>query len=100
MKTTLLLAVLFISGFISAQTLDGAWKLTSSKWGGMTDVGISLNLSDDYFAFGREGKFQTIILFAAGEDLDSFRFRKIYETLIFLPLPATSPGLPHLPILI
>lgn len=52
MKTSLLLAFLFISGFISAQNLDGAWKLTHQNGKEVTEVEFIKIYQDNYFSFG------------------------------------------------
>ena len=92
MKTLLLLALLSISGFISAQTLDGAWKLTHQNGKEVTDVEFIKIYQDDYFAFGAKQVPDNHFI-AAGGGLYSLDSGTYIETLDFLPLNPLPVGI-------
>lgn len=91
MKTTLLLTFLFISGLISAQTLDGAWKLTHQNGEEVTDVAYIKIYQDDYFAFGAK-QVSDNHFFAAGGGPYLLDSGKYIETLDFFTLDPQQVG--------
>jgi len=91
MKTTLLLTFLFISGFISAQTLDGAWKLTHQNGEEVTNVAYIKIYQDDYFAFGAKQVSDSHFI-AAGGGPYSLDSGKYIETLDFFTLDPLQVG--------
>jgi len=91
MKTTLLLAFLFISGFISAQTLDGAWKLTHQNGKEVTEVEYIKIYQDNYFSFGAK-QISDNHFIAAGGGPYTIDGGKYIETLDFFTLNPLQVG--------
>lgn len=92
MKTILLLALLSISGFISAQTLDGAWMLTHQNGKELTDVEYVKIYQDNYFSFGAKQLSDNHFI-AAGGGPYSLEEGKYIETLDFFTLNPLQVGI-------
>lgn len=92
MKTTLFLTCLFISGCISAQTLNGAWKMTHQNGNEVNDVEYIKILQDNYFAFGAVQHSDNHFI-AAGGGPYSLDAGTYIETLDFFTLDPTVVGI-------
>ena len=61
MKRFALLPLFLIFGWVNAQDLDGAWKLTHQDGREITDEEYVKIYQDNYFAFGAKKKPTTIL---------------------------------------
>lgn len=80
MKRLLLLPLLFFCGIISAQQLEGAWKLTHKDGKTITDRETIKILQDDYFAYGtRESGSNEFIAAGGGEFFTDSGYIESYD---------------------
>lgn len=70
MKKLILLPLLFCFGIISAQSLDGSWKLTQKDGNAVTDREVIKIVQDGYFALGSKNLSDNEFLGAAGGELN------------------------------
>ena len=70
MKKLILLPLLFCFGFITAQELDGAWKLIQKNGEKVTDREVIKIVQDGYFALGSKSLANDEFLGAAGGELN------------------------------
>ncbi|MBI6120750.1 hypothetical protein [Salegentibacter maritimus] len=70
MKKLTLLPLLFCFGFITAQELDGAWKLIQKNGEKVTDREVIKIVQDGYFALGSKSLANDEFLGAAGGELN------------------------------
>jgi hypothetical protein len=82
MKKIILLPLLFCFGIISAQELDGAWKLTQKDGETVTDREVIKIIQDGYFALGSKNLSNNEFLGAAGGEL-SLQDETLTETRDF-----------------
>ncbi len=66
MKKIILLPLFLIIGFIHAQSIEGAWKMTQSNGKEVTDTEYIKIYQDDYFAFGAKNKEDNHFIGAGG----------------------------------
>lgn len=69
MKILILLPLLFFFGIITAQELDGAWKLTEKDGKAVNDREVIKIIQDGYFALGSKNLSNNEFLGAAGGEL-------------------------------
>ncbi|PKD21429.1 hypothetical protein APR41_00110 [Salegentibacter salinarum] len=69
MKKLILLPLLFFFGIITAQELDGAWKLTEKDGKAVNDREVIKIIQDGYFALGSKNLSNNEFLGAAGGEL-------------------------------
>lgn len=69
MKKLILLPLLFCFGIISAQSLDGSWKLIQKDGKDVTDREVIKIVQDNYFALGSKNLSNNEFLGAAGGEL-------------------------------
>jgi len=69
MKKLILLPLLFCFGIISAQELDGAWKLIQKNGETISDRVVIKIVQDGYFALGSKDLSNNEFLGAAGGEL-------------------------------
>jgi len=69
MKKLILLPLLFCFGIISAQELDGAWKLIEKDGESVSDREVIKIIQDGYFALGSKNLSDNEFLGAAGGEL-------------------------------
>lgn len=91
MKKYLLLPLFFLAGWVSGQSLNGAWKLISQDGKAVTDKEYIRIYQDDYFAFGAKNVADNAFLGAGGGsysiDSDSYS-----ETLDFFTWDPSKVG--------
>ena len=91
MKTTMLLAFLFLSTLVGAQDLEGAWKMTHQNGKEVTEIEYIKIYQDNYFAFGAKQVSDNHFIGAGGGpfSLDSDQY---IETLDFFTLDPLQVG--------
>ncbi|MDG1275771.1 MAG: hypothetical protein P8O16_00720 [Algoriphagus sp.] len=91
MKTTMLLAFLFLSTLVGAQDLEGAWKMTHQNGKEVTEIEYIKIYQDNYFAFGAKQVSDNHFIGAGGGpySLDSDKY---IETLDFFTLDPLQVG--------
>jgi hypothetical protein len=91
MKTTMLLAFLFLSTLVGAQDLEGAWKLTHQNGQELKDMEYIKIYQDNYFAFGAKRISDNHFISAGGGPF-SYDDGEYIETLDFLTLDPLQVG--------
>lgn len=91
MKRFALLPLFLIFGWVNAQDLDGAWKLTHQDGREITDEEYVKIYQDNYFAFGAK-KIADNHFISAGGGPYEFRDGNYYETLDFFTLDPFQVG--------
>ncbi len=92
MKTILLLTLLFFSTWVSAQNLEGAWRMTHKNGNEVTDVEYIKIYQDGYFSFGAVQRSDNHFIAAGGGPytVDGEHYE---ETLDFFTLNPLMVGL-------
>ena len=91
MKKYLLLPLLFLAGWVSGQSLNGAWKLVSQNGNPVTAQEYVKIYQDDYFAFGVKNVADNAFIGAGGGPF-KFADGKYSETLDFFTLNPLQVG--------
>lgn len=91
MKKYLLLPLLFLTGWVSGQSLNGAWKLVSQNGNPVTAQEYVKIYQDDYFAFGVKNVADNAFIGAGGGPF-KFADGKYSETLDFFTLNPLQVG--------
>jgi hypothetical protein len=91
MKTLITFALLFCFGWVQAQSIEGAWKMTHQNGEEVTDVEYIKIYQDDYFAFGAKKVTDNAFVGAGGGpfELDGNTYT---ETLDFFTLDPFQVG--------
>lgn len=91
MKKYLLLPFLFLAGWVSGQSLNGAWKLVNQNGKPVTEQEYIKIYQDDYFAFGAKNVADNAFIGAGGGPY-KFADGKYSETLDFFTLNPLQVG--------
>lgn len=91
MKKCLFLPLLFLASWVSAQSLDGAWKMVLQNGKPVTDQEYIKIYQDDYFAFGVKNTADNAFIGAGGGPY-KFAEGKYSETLDFFTLNPLQVG--------
>ncbi|WP_332912974.1 lipocalin family protein [Algoriphagus boritolerans] len=91
MKKYLLLLFLFLTGWVSGQSLEGSWKLVSQNGNAVSDQEYIKIYQDDYFAFGVKNVADNAFIGAGGGPF-KFENGKYSETLDFFTLNPLQVG--------
>ncbi|EOZ95979.1 hypothetical protein A33Q_2572 [Indibacter alkaliphilus LW1] len=87
MKKILFLPLLFITGFLFAQNIEGAWKMTHQNGQAMSEQEYVKIYQDGYFAFGAKEIGSNKFISAGGGEF-SLKGNEYHETLdFFTPKP-------------
>jgi hypothetical protein len=91
MKRLALIPLLLILGWVQAQDVDGAWKLTHQNGKEITDQEYVKIYQDNYFAFGAKEIANNHFISAGGGPFE-FRDGDYFETLDFFTLDSSQIG--------
>ncbi len=91
MRKYLFLPLLFLASWLSAQSLDGAWKMVLQNGKPVTDHEYIKIYQDDYFAFGVKNTADNAFIGAGGGPY-KFADGKYSETLDFFTLNPLQVG--------
>jgi hypothetical protein len=91
MKKYLLVPFLFLAGWVSGQSLNGAWKLVSQNGKAVTEQEFIKIYQDDYFAFGAKNLADNAFIGAGGGPY-KLAEGKLMETLDFFTLDPLQVG--------
>lgn len=91
MRKYLFLPLLFLASWLSAQSLDGAWKMVLQNGKPVTDQEYIKIYQDDYFAFGVKNTADNAFIGAGGGPY-KFADGKYSETLDFFTLNPLQVG--------
>jgi hypothetical protein len=91
MKKYLLVPFLFLAGWVSGQSLNGAWKLVSQNGKAVTEQEFIKIYQDDYFAFGAKNLADNAFIGAGGGPYTVVE-GKLLETLDFFTLNPLQVG--------
>lgn len=91
MKKYLLVPFLFLAGWVSGQSLNGAWKLISQNGKAVTEQEFIKIYQDDYFAFGAKNLADNAFIGAGGGPY-KLAEGKLLETLDFFTLDPLQVG--------
>jgi hypothetical protein len=91
MKKYLLIPLLFFAGWVSGQSLNGAWKLVSQNGKPVTEQEFIKIYQDDYFAFGAKKLGDNAFLGAGGGPY-KYEGGKYSEALDFFTMNPSQVG--------